>query len=165
MSTSSRGNAPPITVERSFTDETVEYLAADDTVRYISGYKSTLATEINSDDVGREPIYKTVPLDRWATVQSANLARERVEVRLDERFDDENGIRVTMQARDASRWIEVVLETTFNRAGRVVWEPTVSLAEVREITPSSVTVSLSFEDHHWNTTIPVTVRELDVQEH
>ena len=165
MSTSSRGNAPPITVERSVTDDTVEYLPTDDTVRYISGYKSTLATETDSDETEREPIYKTVPFNHWATVRSANVARERVEALLDERFNEENTMRVTMQARDASRWIEVVLGSTFNRAGRVVWEPTVSLVAVREITPSSITVSLIFKDRHWNTAMPVTVRELDVQEH
>ena len=163
-----RATGEPTSVERTVEDEDLEYLPETDEVRYVAAYRHTNHEEVeNGSKPEREPVYETVPFDRWARTECLSIGAKGVNDALDERLDGETeGISAgfgRIDGESESR-IGVWIETALNRAGEITATPSSGFEEVVAATPRTVEVTFSFAGEERTCTEPVFVREVTVQE-
>ncbi len=136
-------NDAALAVETSEDDETVEYLASEDAVRYVAGW---VASEAPSDDRDgrreRVPRYETTPRERWVETQclnaAARAAAEHVSAELGLTIETVSG-GMTADVEGVDRAAVVSIETVLDRSGRVVSELSVGFSALVDATPKTVT--------------------------
>ena len=129
-----RGEADSITVERTITDSSYEYVSENDTVRY--------PAERSGGDVAE---YGHKPFDDWAYIEAASVASRVVWQQLESRLESMAFLRVGKHASEESTVdIGVVHRTEVDDSGTVINEPDVPVSRVVEAAPRSVTVTVEF---------------------
>jgi hypothetical protein len=92
-------------------DERVEYIEAENTVRYVAGWRHTNHEEVrNGEPPDREPVYGTTPFERWATTRCLTAAgRAAVEHISDELRTDEvsSGIAGDIDGKGRAAFVSV----------------------------------------------------------
>ena len=159
-----RGASPVVDVSADVDREAVEYLKAEDAVRYVSGRL------VPPDDPSgeREPVWKTVPFEQWAATECGRAARERAMKLVRERLDgDAACVSAETGADDGefpSRTVTVVRRTTLDRDGRIRFAPNATFEVVRAASPSAVSVTVELGGREHAETVPVYVAEQTVRE-
>lgn len=146
-----RGEAEPVSVERTIRDEDFEYLPEKDAVRYLARY-----------DRGT-PVYSTMTFARWGRIQSADVGAERVREVLAASLDDMEGVGTGLTNRGEGLTITVGLNTTRDRDGEVIREPSVGFEEVVSVTPRTVEATVRLADREHREAVDVWVEEQSFQ--
>lgn len=161
-----RGAADPVTVERTVDDEELEYLEATDEVRYVAAYRHTNHDEVeNASKPEREPVYETTPFERWGETECAHAAALEVGDIIENAFDGGANTSPGVTTRDGKKVVEADYHTHLDRDGDVISKPSVEFERVVEVTPRSVTATVSLEGHEHADTVPVFVRRATIQNH
>ena len=151
-STAVRCRGDPISAERSVADapgydDDIEYFPENRTVRYV-------ATR-----TGDEPAsFGTMPFSKWASIECAEVALDRVRDVLAERLGtDEFGSAIGRPPEFASTDGVVVMLYVSTRIddGETVSTPTVSLSAVADAAPRSVKTTVSLNGDAFSRTVPV----------
>ncbi|WP_132059595.1 hypothetical protein [Halorussus amylolyticus] len=149
------------TVER---DE-IEYIAANDTVRYVAAYRHSNPDEVeNGSEPEREPVYEHVPFEEWVETECASVGAERVNEAMSERLGDAEGVSAGVTNDDGELKIFVAHETTLNRDGDVISEPNVSYDRVRQVAPERAEVTLTLSGRSRSCVVSVATREQEIQQ-
>ncbi len=163
MTDRARGAAPVASAAAAGDRAEVDYLESEDAVRYVSG-------RVVPDDPsgGREPVWKTVPFERWAAGECGRVARERAMELVAERSDGDTACVAAEVGADEgafpSRTVTVVLRTTLDGSGRVRSAPDATFETVRAAAPSAVAASVELDGREYDETVPVYVAERTVRE-
>jgi hypothetical protein len=138
-------------------DERVEYIEAENTVRYVAGWRHTNHEEVrNGEPPDREPVYGTTPFERWATTRCLTAAgRAAVEHISDELRTDEvsSGIAGDIDGKGPAAFVSV--ETVLDRAGNPVDVTSVEFEPLVAATPSSIQVIYHLADQEFRTDVSV----------
>ncbi|MBX0303246.1 hypothetical protein [Haloarcula salinisoli] len=141
-------------VNVTYDEPGVEYIDANDTVRYTAGHRR--------EGTQRTAVSSVVDFETWAYPRAAEVGAERVEASLKQRLSRElgPGVSVGYQQVDGGRetWeIIVFLTTTEDRNGSVVITPTVGAEQVAAETPRRVAVRLTVDSHEFRAEYPVRI--------
>ena len=163
-----RAIGEPTSVEKTVEDENLEYIEETDEVRYVAGWRAPSDEAIeNGSKPEREPVYDTVPFERWARVECLSIGAKAVYGALGERLDGgTKGLSVgfgRVEGQSESR-IHVSVETLLDREGDVISEPSVEFEEIVAATPRTVEVTFSFAGKERSCTEPAFVNERTIQE-
>lgn len=145
------------TVER----DDLEYVEANDSVRYVAAWRTNHSGETPT----RKPVYETVPFEEWAETECASAAATRVGEVVSERLggaDEGIATGVTYERGEATAL--VVHQTTLDRDGDVVSEPTVSYRRVKRVAPERARVALSFAGRTRECEVPVETRQTTIRQ-
>ncbi|MFC6977082.1 hypothetical protein ACFQL1_23935 [Halomicroarcula sp. GCM10025709] len=148
------------------TDENVEYIAENDTVRYVAAWKHTNHDEVQEGaKPEHKPVYETTPFDEWARteafVAAAKAAAEHANAELG--VDEVGGgITSTIDGKELAPIVSV--QTVLDREGDVVSEASVSFEELVAVTPASVDVTYRLSDQGVQLAAPVYARYTVVQQ-
>ncbi|AUV83508.1 hypothetical protein C2R22_19215 [Salinigranum rubrum] len=156
-----RGDAD-LAVETSEDDETVEYLADEDVVRYVAGWVAPDASSRGQDGPReRVPRYETTPRERWVETQcltaAARAAAEHVSAELEQSGETISG-GMTADVEGVERAAVVARETVLDRSGRVVSEPSAGFSALVEETPATVSVCYRLGGSVYERRVPVYAR-------
>lgn len=146
-----RGEAEPVSVERTIRDEDFEYLPERDAVRYVAKYERGT------------PVYSTMSFERWGRIQSADVGAERVRAVLAESLDDMEGVGTALTNRGEGLTITVGLNTTRDRDGEVIREPSVGFERVVSLTPRTVDATVWLDDREHRESVDVWVERRSLQ--
>ena len=132
----------------------VEYIEANDTVRYTAGHRR--------EGAQRTAVSSVVDFETWAYPRAAEVGAGRVEDSLRQRLSRElePSVSVGYEQVDGSRetWeIIVFLTTTEDRDGSVVSTPTVGAEQVAAETPRRVAVRLTVDGREFRAEYPVRI--------
>lgn len=124
-------------------DEHVEYLEAEDAVRYVARWHHTNPEAVQEGAFPeREPRFETTPFDRWGESQCISAAARAAakHVNDDLAIDEVDG-GITSLGSGEDRAAFVLIETILNRDGELVHEPSVSFDTLVTATPATVEVT------------------------
>lgn len=146
---SPRGKGEPVSIERTITDESLEYRPSTDEVRY--------PTLMNSNG----PVaYETVPFGRWARRRCASVGSDAVLPAIQDRFQKRvEGISKAASSEYIGLVITVTAMTTKNRDGEVVAEPNISYESLVDAAPRTVHTTVRLEGREHTRAVPVFVEE------
>ena len=155
-----------VTTEVVETDENVEYIAENDTVRYVAAWKHTNHEEVQEGaEPERKPVYETTPFDSWARTEAytaaAKAAAEHANTKLGGN-EVGGGITSTIEGKDLAPIVSV--QTVLDREGEVVSEASVSFEELVAVTPASVDVIYRLSDQAVQLTAPIYARYTVLQQ-
>lgn len=110
--------------------------------------------------------YRYIPFEEWADVRGATVASAAVRDRLRDRFEDLDlvsvGVSNPPESGDTPERNELQVSvdhrTEIDESGEVIDEPSVSVPELVDATPRSLTATVHFADHTATNTYPVVVR-------
>jgi hypothetical protein len=145
-----QGAADPIRVDETVVidDPDLEYLPEKNAVRFPS--------LMNQSGV---VAYDTMPFGRWSQLQCAEAGVEAVWAVVSDRVDDPTRIGRGATSSFPGMVVELSHDTELDEDGNVVAEPTVSFDELLDVTPESVTASVSLDGTTATHTVPVQVIE------
>jgi len=181
-----QGTGEPITVSETLGPERYRdaseatYLEATHEVRFVTDYERS-DDESQSrdpfaafDDLG-EPIYDTLPFERWAEEECSTVVAKHVgwvtRSRLETRrrpgnpYEEEMMLGTRRPAADGEACSEVELALTWTLTTHVdddsrrTLKPPVAFEAVVAATPATATVSISFAGQEYTTTLPAVVVE------
>ncbi|NEU56859.1 hypothetical protein [Halorussus sp. MSC15.2] len=136
-----------------------EYLPDDHAIRYVA-----YLSPDDADPPERDSAYRTMPFERWAKTECANLGQQRVAEAVESRLDEDQSAGYAVgQHPDDGLAVKVRISTMRNRDGTVVSEPTVEYDDLRDVTPESVTATIQYAGQECTETFPVVVSELEGQ--
>lgn len=154
-----RGRGDPFAVDVTIEAGTLETVGNADTtvVENLTAYdRDTGDLQYLSHHGPDGPVYGTKPFDRWARVTCTRVGTERLNDLLDTPFDDDMVDTVMTFEGDPS--VAVFQTTTlFDRDGNVVSESTVDIDDLLDVTPRSLTTTVSIGDRSRTATFPVEV--------
>lgn len=140
-----RAEGEPITVEEPTVVTDVEYLPERDAVKF--------PALVSGDEVVE---YGTMPFERWAAMECASSAVDRVRTIAEQRLGGVSlGSGVT--TRRSRVVIDVTDGTALNREGTPVSTPETSFDRLVEATPESATATVRLDDQGHTETVPVWV--------
>jgi hypothetical protein len=159
------GEGRPVTVERTVTDDGLTYLNETDEVRYVAAYRHTNRDEVeNGSEPEREPVYETVPFERWARTECASVAAAAVGETLEERLGQSlDAVSTGISSGDEGPVVTVAHTVTRDREGDVESRPSVAFDRLVSVTPASADATIVFEGHRHSETIPVRVRHVAIR--
>ncbi|WP_232688437.1 hypothetical protein [Halobacterium zhouii] len=154
-----RGEADPISVERTVTDADYEYLPSNDTVRY----PATMSG-------GEVDNYGYAPFEKWADVETLSVAAQAVRNRFAQRFENTRFVSAGISNPEGEPLqVSVSHRTLLDESGDVIGKPDVSVSRLVEATPSSITATVGFSGQTatrthpafvvWDAHVPLAVRE------
>lgn len=144
-----RATGEPVSVTRTITDDAIEYLPETDRVRY-----ARVSTPEGPDD------YETAPFERWASRRCASVGSDVVLPTIRDRVDTElTGIGKGVSSEYFGLAITVSATTTRNRDGEVVSEPSLSVDQLRAVTPRTIEATVRLSDREHTRGVPVFVEE------
>lgn len=148
-----RATGDPVSVERTITNESTEYRAASDTVRYPK-YKD-----------GETPVeYGTEPFERWARRKCASVGSEVLLPTIQDRFDEEvNGVGKGVSHEATGLVIKAFISEPDDRDGNDASGPTVAKTELRETAPRTIRTTVRLEDRALTRPVPVYVEEMSTR--
>ncbi|WP_049893565.1 hypothetical protein [Halogranum rubrum] len=144
-----QGRADPLTVDETVVvdDPDLEYLPRKDAVRFPS--------LMSRDDV---VAYDTTPFGRWSQLQCAEAGLDPVWTVVSERLGgNTDGLGRGAASSFPGMVVELSHTTRVDSEGTVVSEPVVPFDEFLDITPASVTVTVSLDGKEATHTVPVNV--------
>lgn len=141
-------------VNVTYDESDVEYIEANDTVRYGAGQRRTGTPTTAEAGV--------VEFERWAYREAASVGADRVRDRLEQRLSTGSGpgVSVGWEQVDGSPEnyeIVVFLTTTEARIGAVVSTPTIGRDRVAAVTPRRIDVTLTLESRSFRAEYPVRI--------
>lgn len=154
-----RGAAEPITLEVTIERDGVEYLPESHEVRYVAMYRRVGPPQEGPG--GREPIYETIPFERWGHTKCASVGAERVGEVVREATGEGTAISSGVFRQDDGRAISVELVTTIGRSGEVRREPSVAFDDLVAVTPRTVDATVRLAGREHPETVPVWVSALE----
>lgn len=151
------GRGDPIELRAVEDDEDVEYLPGEEAVRYVAAWRSgDPGNRSEGDPPDREPVYETVPVERWARIQATSAAGSTAAERTGSRLGvDALGGGVTSRVEGRNSTPVVSSTTTKNRDGEVIDESPVSFSALVRATPASATVTYVVADRRFDHEMPV----------
>lgn len=136
-------------------DETVEYVEATDTVRYIGGWRRASEGENRTD---RIPIYESTPFSRWSETKCVEGAAKAAATHVNEQlgtneaswsvssgFTDERRI-------DAVVWVGAAM---YGRDDALLHQTTLDFEQVVAETPTAVRVSYQLDGNEREMVVPI----------
>ena len=153
----------PTTVRATTTidREGIEYVSANDTVRYVARWR----TNTSGETITRKPIYETIEFEEWAEIECASVAAARVTDVIRERVEgDAESISSAVTTEEGTPIVVVQYRTLLNRDGEVISEPTVPYERVKRVAPRKVAVSLTFEGRKHHCVVQVKTRRIEVRQ-
>jgi hypothetical protein len=157
-----RGEADPVSVERTVTDPDLTYLSEQHAVEYVAAYRH-VGTPGDGPPT-REPVYETMPFERWGRTECASVAADVVADHLDARTDGSPSVGFGTAPAGDGLAATVNLTTTLDRDGDVVFTPDASFHPTVAATPRAVTATVVLSGESHTETVPVWVRELVQQQ-
>jgi hypothetical protein len=159
-----RGGAEPITVDRTVTDDDLEYLEDEHAVRYVAGWRHTNRTEIERGaPPEREPVYETTPFEDWARTECASVGADAVATRIEGSVEGDPRVGVGITRENEETAVIVNQTTTLNRDGEVVSEPSVPFERIVAATPRAVDATVRLAGQESSRTVPVWVEKQTVR--
>lgn len=142
-----RGEGAPITVRTAEDDENVEYLDADDAVRFVKAWRS-----------GDEPVYETQSFDEWGETRALRAAAQAAAEHVRDELDTDgitSTVSTTVGRRDR---VPVVSIVTTLGADDEVQRPDITFDTLVATTPSAVTAIYALADREYELETPVYAR-------
>lgn len=147
-----RGEGAPISVDRTITDDSVEYRPNSDTVRWPRYSAAEGGTEVE-------------PFEAWARRRCAVVAADSVLPAVRERVDGElSGVGKGASGEIIGLVVTVHVGTAYEADGDVVDEPSISKRELVAVTPRTVHTTITFEGRSHTRAVPVFVEEMDTHQ-
>lgn len=152
MIESPRGKGEPVSIERTISDEYIEYRPSTDEVRY--------PTLMSADG----PVaHETEPFGRWAKRRCASVGSDAVLPAIQNRFKKRvEGIGKAASGEYNGMVITVMAVTRLNREGEVIGEPNISFEELVEAAPRTVHATVRLEDREYTRNVPVFVEQSEI---
>jgi hypothetical protein len=144
-----QGRADPLTLDETVVvdDPDLDYLPEKNAVRFPS--------LMNESGV---VAFDTMPFDRWSQLQCAEVALDPAWAVVAERLDgDSTGLGRGVTASFPGMVVEFSHTTTVDDEGEVVSAPPVTFDELLDVTPRSVTATVSLDEETATHTVPVQV--------
>lgn len=145
-------------------DENVEYLPEEDAVRYVSAWRTTNPTELE-EPPEREPVYDTVPFERWGKTNcvtaAARAAADHAAAELGV-AELGSGVSFGIDGRDRAAFVSI--STLYDREGDVISEPSVEFDALVAATPATVHATYRLEDQEYALEAPIYVQHDVVQQ-
>lgn len=140
-------------------DENVEYLPEEDAVRYVSAWRTTNLTELEEEPPEREPVYDTVPFDRWGKTNCVTAAARAAADHAAAELGAEaigSGVSFGIEGRDRAAFVSI--STVLDREGDVVSEPSAEFDALVATTPATVHATYRLEDQEYALEAPIYVQ-------
>lgn len=138
-------------------DETVEYVAEDDAVRYVAAWRQTNPEErTDGEPPDREPIYETTPFERWGETQCLSAAARVAAKHVNDELDTDDvggGITSAVAGEDRAAFISV--RAVLDRNGNVVHVPDVEFEGLVSATPTTVEATYVLDHREYELDAPV----------
>lgn len=139
------GEGDPASVERTVTDDSVEYLPASDAVRYDHGGRDSFG--------------------RWAYFETAELVAETVVPLVNDRLEvDVEGVGRGIRGLLFGSVVTVDHAVSRDREGRVLSEPNVSVADLVAVAPPTVTATVTLDGRSHTRDVPVAVEHVEYRQ-
>ncbi|WP_224269347.1 hypothetical protein [Haloprofundus salinisoli] len=146
-------------------DENVEYVVAEDAVRYVAAWRSNSHEAEEGEPPEREPVFETTPFERWGETQclsaAASAAASHVETELD---TDEVSGGITSAVDGEDRAAYVLLTTLLDRDGDVLTSPETDFETLVAATPATVSATYLLDEHEYTLDVPIYVRHEVIQQ-
>lgn len=138
-------------------DRDVEFLEADDAVRYVAGWRhADHDAFVRDESLEREPFYETTPFERWGESQCIRAAATAAADHANDELDtDEVTGGITSRVEGAGRVAFVSIETCLDREGELVHEPSVEFDALVAATPATVDATYRLDDLEHRMEVPV----------
>lgn len=138
-------------------DRDVEYLEADDAVRYVAGWRhANHEAFVRGESLERKPFYETTPFERWGETRCIRTAATAAADHANDLLcTDEVSSAITALVPGEDRAAIVSISTTLDRTGVLVHEPSVEFDALVAATPASVDVSYRLADRKYQMAVPV----------
>lgn len=144
-----RGRANPLALGNTVAvdEPNLELVAENDTVRFPAARNGTEVVE-----------YGTMSFDAWARMEAASVGVDEVWRVVEDRLGDDAGsISRGVASTALGVVVELALTTSLDREGNVASEPTATFERVVDVTPASVTATVSLDGRNGTCEIPVQV--------
>jgi len=149
-----RGSADSIEIKQTFSNENITYINGNNTVKYPQARSGEGSVK-----------YDYRPFKEWAYAKGASISASAVWSRLQDQFPEEDSLSAGVSSQSNNdRRVMVRLETTLDRNGEVLSEPSVSQSSVVNATPSSVTAAILLAQQETVNTYPVYVTRFTRQQ-
>lgn len=150
-----RGGAEPIAFEEPVDDDDLEYLPDSHEIRYVAMYRRVGPPQEGPGS--REPIYETIPFERWGRNKCASVGARRACEVVREATGERRAILASVFEQDDGRAISIESVTTLGRSGEVLYEPAITLDDLEAVTPRSVDATVRFAGQEHAESVPVWV--------
>ncbi|AUV83207.1 hypothetical protein C2R22_17440 [Salinigranum rubrum] len=159
-----RPRGEPISTREAYVDgEEYTYLPEENAVEYVSAYRHTNHEAVeNGSAPEREPVYDTVPFERWGRVRCASVAASTVaETTADRLGHAELDASVGITSRGGVPTVTVARTITYDRQGNRVSATDVPFEDLVAAAPRWVETTVSLAGREYETTVPVWVRAFE----
>ncbi len=147
-------------------DANVDYLPADDAVRYVTGWRHTNPEEVEAGEKPeREPTYDTTPFDQWSERQCISAAAAAAADHVSDELGIDGvggGMTSTVSGADVAAYVSV--ETLLDRDGDVISAAPVEFDALVAATPASVTATYRLDGRERELDAPVYARYTVLQQ-
>lgn len=147
-------------------DDEVEYLPGEEAVRYVKAWRSTERDDRSTDGLPEhEPVYTTVPADRWGRIQALSAAGEAAARHAADELDADGlsgGVTSTIEGRDSTPI--VTTSTLLDRSGDVVSRPSVTFEALVDATPGTAEVTYVLDDRAFDHEFAVFAKHSVIQQ-
>jgi len=135
-----------LSVTRSESDDSTEYLEETGQVRYVARREGSGSS--------REQIYETMSFIDWAQTRCAVITADAAKTHVMEKLNTDN-ITAGITSMDNSHVAFLEITIGLDREGEIVHTPSISFEELAEATPSSVESTYVLESRTYERTVPV----------
>lgn len=162
-----------VAVRETEDDENVEYLAASNAVRYVAARRARPAARggtdagerHEADAPAREPVFRTVPVERWGETRClAAAARVAAAHAGEELGTDEPTGGVVAAVEGAERVACLSVTTVLDGDGALVHDPGVAFDALVAATPASVDATYVLDGREVHRDVPVYARHEVIRE-
>jgi hypothetical protein len=165
VSLSVHENRSDVSVETTANESKYEYIESENAVRYIAAYRHSNPEAVeNGSSPTREPVYDTIPFERWAETQCAHVGSQKVAEVMEARLDGNTSeVNAGVTTQNGSQTVIVTRSTVFDRDGEVKSTPSMSYEQLAAVAPSTVTATVSLENHSRTCTVPVEITNMSMR--
>lgn len=165
VSPSVRANQSNVRVETAANESKYEYLESENAVRYVAAYRHSNPEAVESGSPPtREPVYDTIPFERWAETECVHVGSKRVaEVMASRLGKNASEVTAGVTTQNGSKTIIVTRSTTVDRDGDVRSTPSMSYEQLEAVAPSTVTATVSLENRRRTCTVPVEIKNISMR--
>jgi len=162
-----RGESP-VEVRASVTedDERVEYVDANESVRYVAAWRHTNQEEVrNGSKPEREPVYEWIPFERRARTECVSAAAAAAADHANEALGTDavgGGTSSGVGSEDLAAVVSVT--TLLDPGGAVLSEPTVGFDDLVASTPATVHATYRIEGRAFDRDVPVYAEHVVLQQ-
>jgi hypothetical protein len=165
-SPSVRENQSNVSVETTANESKYEYIDSENAVRYVAAYRHSNPEAVeNGSPPTREPVYDTMPFERWAETECAHVGSQKVAEVMETRLDGNTSeVTAGVTTQNGNKTVIVTRSTVFNREGEVKSTPSTSYKQLEAVAPSTVAATVSLENRSHTCTVPVAIENVHVRE-